>query len=309
VLHHPAIWKGVKHLRTDEALGRRVEYCLRHGIAVYAAHTNYDAAPDGVSDALANRLGLEDVRVLEVTQRDRLQKLVVFVPQGHEGAVHQAMSAAGAGWIGKYSHCSFQVSGTGTFMPREGADPFIGKVGELERTPEVRVETVVPLSLARRVVAAMLRAHPYEEVAYDLIPLDNEGPEAGVGRLGRLAAPLTLADFAGVVKAACRVPALRLVGDPQRQVQRVAVCGGDGHSLLAAAARAGADVLVTGDIGHHDALDALDLGLAVVDAGHYGTELPAMEDLAEWLNQRLEDEGYETRCKIASSGRDPFQFA
>ena len=308
VLHHPTIWKGVRQLRTDRALGRRVEFCLRHGIAVYAAHTNYDAAPDGVSDALANRLDLQDLRVLEVTQRDRLQKLVVFVPEGHEDAVHEAMSEAGAGWIGNYSHCSFQVAGTGTFLPREGADPFIGKLGELERTPEVRLETVVPLSLSRRVVAAMLRAHPYEEVAYDLIPLDNEGLKAGAGRVGKLPSSLTLAELADAVKTALALPALRLVGDAKRQVQRVAVCGGDGHHLIATAARAGADVLVTGDIGHHDALEALDLGLSIIDAGHYATEWPAMADLADSLNQRLEAEGYETRCGVAVSGRDPFHF-
>ena len=308
VLHHPSLWKDVKQLRTDQALGRRVELCLRHGVAVYAAHTNYDAAADGVSDSLARRLGLHDVQVLDVTARDRLQKLVIFVPRGHEDDVRQALAAAGAGWIGKYSHCSFQVDGTGTFLPREGADPFIGTVGKLERVDEVRLETVVTASISRRVVAAMLRAHPYEEVAYDLIPLDNEAPAFGAGRVGSLVDVLPLEELARLVKEACRVPALRLVGDPHRPVKRVAVCGGDGGDLLHAASRAGADVLITGDLGHHQALEALDLGLTVVDAGHFGTEWPGMADLSEWLNSRLEAEGYQTRCELAESGRDPFQF-
>lgn len=308
VLHHPSIWEDVKHLRTDQALGRRVELCLRHGIAVFAAHTNYDAAADGVSDALARRLGLAEVTVLDVTARDPLQKLVVFVPFGHEDRVRDAMAQAGAGWIGKYSHCSFQVRGLGTFLPHEGADPFIGSVGRLERVDEVRLETVVTASISRRVVAAMLRAHPYEEVAYDLIPLDNDGPALGVGRLGGLADALPLADLARRVKEVCRVPAVRLVGDPQRPVRWIAVCGGSGGDLLQAASRAGADVLITGDLDHHEALEALDLGLAVVDAGHFGTEWPGMADLAHWLNSRLEAEGFETRCELAESDRDPFQF-
>lgn len=308
VLHHPSIWKDVKHLRTDQALGRRVELCMRHGIAVYAAHTNYDAAADGVSDSLARRLGLTEVRVLDVMARDSLQKLVVFVPAGHEDSVRNAMAEAGAGWIGNYSHCSFQVSGTGTFLPREGADPFIGEVGKLERVDEVRLETVVTSAISRRVVAAMLRAHPYEEVAYDLIPLANDGPAFGAGRLGGLPAALPLTELAHRVKEVCRVPAVRMVGDPQRPVRQIAVCGGSGGDFLQVAARAGADVVVTGDLDHHEALEALDLGLSVLDAGHFGTEWPGMADLTDWLNRRLEAEGYETRCAMAESDRDPFQL-
>ncbi|MHB9144166.1 MAG: Nif3-like dinuclear metal center hexameric protein [Symbiobacteriia bacterium] len=308
VLHHPSIWKDVKHLRTDEPLGRRVEFCLKRGIAVYAAHTNYDAALPGMSDSLARRLGLAEAAVLHVTQRDPLLKLVVFVPQGHENGVRDAIAAAGAGLIGNYSHCTFQAAGTGTFLPHEGATPFIGRVGSLERAAEVRLETIVPQSLSHRVVAAMRRAHPYEEPAYDLIPLENEGAARGVGRVGRLAAPVPLVELIDQVKAVCQVNSVRLVGDSHRQVQRVAVCGGDGSDFVRAASRAGAEVLVTGDISHHEALDALDLGLSIIDAGHFGTEWPGMADLADWLGERLQAAGYETRCEFAKAGRDPFQF-
>ncbi len=290
ISHHPLIFRPLKSLRTDLPVGKTIAAALAAGIAVFAAHTNLDVIAGGVSDALAACLGLTETRVLRVTGSEPLEKIVVFVPEGHEDNVRRAMSAAGAGWIGNYSHCTFQASGTGTFMPQAGADPFIGEQDKLSKVAELRLETIFPASLRNRVVEAMRKAHPYEEVAYDLYALQNEGQLFGFGRVGRIR-ECALDEFADVVKDKLAVRSVRVTGDGSAVIRKVAVCGGSGGDLHQAALFAGADVLVTGDVKYHEAREAHDSGLAVIDAGHDATERVIIPVLRDYLAAKIRESG------------------
>jgi dinuclear metal center YbgI/SA1388 family protein len=298
VAHHPLIFRPLKSVRTDLPGGRTVAAALAAGIAVFAVHTNLDVVAGGVNDALASCLGLAETKVLRVTGSEPLEKIVVFVPEGHEDKVRQAMSAAGAGWVGNYSHCTFQVSGTGTFMPQAGTDPFIGEQGKLAKVAELRLETVFPAPLRARVVGAMRKAHPYEEVAYDLYAMQNEGQPVGFGRVGRIR-ECTLDEFAQVVSEKLAVRNLRVIGDGSASIRKAAVCGGSGGDLVQAALFAGADVLVTGDVKYHEAREAHDSGLAVIDAGHDATEKVIIPVLRDLLLEKIRESG-QTAEVIAS---------
>lgn len=308
VVHHPAIFRPLKAIRFDTPGGRRIQRLIREGISLYAAHTNLDQARSMTNDSLAAAAGLTEHAVLQRAGEERYCKIAVGVPRGHEEAVIDALVSEGAGHIGNYSHCTFQTPGTGTFLPLAGATPFLGRQGELERADETRLETIVPESKARRAVQAMIAAHPYEEVAYDLYPLANPGQTRGHGRIGRLAEPTTLGDLAERLKAKLNTPALRVVGDLSRPVTTVTVGAGSGSSLISQAAGRGADVLVTGDVGYHDAQDALDLGLAVIDVGHYNSEAIVVQPLAAYLRERLAADGLGAEIMEAQAGRDPFTF-
>lgn len=309
VVHHPVIFRPLKALRPDTAAGRRLFRLLRTGIAVYAAHTNLDVAAGGTNDLLAAAVGLNGARVLNPTGSDRLLKLAVFVPRGHEDTVRDALADAGAGVIGNYTHCTFEAPGTGTFKPTQGADPFLGQVGELERADELRLEVILPESRLAACLAAMRAAHPYEEVAHDIYPLVNPGPVRGHGRVGTLAGPMTVAALAQRVKRALGVPFVRIAGDPAAWVERAAVAAGAGADLIGAAAAAGAQVLVTGDTKHHEVQDALDAGLAVIDPGHYASEAPVVPAMAERLRQAAAVRGWPVEIRVAARGADPYTLA
>ncbi|MED1725314.1 Nif3-like dinuclear metal center hexameric protein [Brevibacillus parabrevis] len=307
VAHHAVIYRPLKHLRTDLAAGRVFEKLIKHDIAVYTAHTNLDVAVGGMNDWLAEAIGLVDLDVLDVLQKEAWKKLVVFVPATHREAVFTAMSEAGAGHVGNYSHCSFQVGGTGTFLPGDGTNPHIGSQGKLEHVEEVRIEMVVPASRQAAVIKAMQAAHPYEEVAYDVIPLDQSGQAYGIGRIGYLPTPLTLRDLAQLVKERFSLQGLRVVGNLDETVKKVAVVGGDGSSFASKAIFKGADVLLTGDIGYHIAHDAQADGLSIIDAGH-NIEKIMKQKLADYLLEQLKANGYETKVVASSVHTDPFQF-
>jgi len=305
--HHAIIYKPLKHLRTDLPQGRLLEKLLKHDIAVYTAHTNLDAAEGGVNDVLAQKLGLGETELLEPYFTEKLKKIVVFVPETHRQQVIDALSEHGAGWIGNYSHCTFSSQGTGTFMPREGTNPFIGKQGEIETVKEVRIETIVPESLQNQAIQAMIKVHPYEEPAYDIYPLELTGKQYGIGRMGKLKEPTTLEAFSEVVKKQLKVDGIRVVGDMAKTVKKVAIVGGDGNSLINKAAFKGADVLVTGDVYYHMAHEAMAQGLAIIDAGHY-IEKHVMEYVKVYLEQELSKMRMKTELFISESNTNPFQF-
>lgn len=307
IAHHAIIFRPLAHLQTDTPAGRLYSKLIKHDIAVYVAHTNLDVAEGGVNDMLAEALGVEVTGHLEDIHTEKLKKLVVFVPETHHETILQALFQAGAGWIGNYSHCSFNIPGTGTFLPQEGAQPFIGEPGKLERTQEVRVETIVPESVERRVIQAMLKAHPYDEVAYDLYSMDLKGRTLGLGRVGKLAQALTLGGFAATVKERLDVPAVRVIGDLQKQVRKVAVLGGSGSRYVRHAQFAGADVLVTGDIDYHTAHDAIAAGMYIIDAGH-NIEKIMKQGVAEVLRRKLADRGWSTPVAASSIATEVFQF-
>jgi len=308
VSHHPLFRDPIPFLRSDIYPASHICRLIKEGIALYAAHTNLDAAPGGINDLLADRLGLVDVDLLLCTNEERLYKLVVFVPEGYEDTVRQTICSQGAGWIGNYSDCTFQTKGIGTYKPLEGTNPFIGETGKLEKTPEFRIETIVPESRLKKVVREMLAAHPYEEVAYDIYPLKNRGNRAGLGRVGRLPEPMTLAAFAEKVKADLGLEIVKITGDPQKLVSKVALCGGSAMDLLKHAVRSGADAYLTGDVRHHGALDALDQGIALVDAGHYGTESVIVPVLADYIAKKAKETGEELTVMTSRIKTDPFRY-
>ncbi|MEZ4601533.1 MAG: Nif3-like dinuclear metal center hexameric protein [Syntrophotaleaceae bacterium] len=305
VCHHPLIYTPLRSLVPVDETGRLLFQAVRDGIAILAAHTNLDRARDGLNDWLAEALGVEEAVPLQ-TGADDLLKLVVYVPAGYEKRVADALFQAGAGHIGNYDCCSFRSEGTGTFRPGSGSDPFSGSVGEQNSVRELRMETILPKERMRRVVDRMVKAHPYEEVAYDLIPLVNRRTEIGLGRIGILPRPTTLASFAEGVKQALSCPALRLVGAPDRKVQKVALCGGSGSSLLAEAVRQGADVLVTGDVKYHDARNAENQNLALIDAGHFASEQLMVGRLAEVLRRKAAERGMHIEFLEYKGEEDPF---
>jgi len=283
VVHHPLLFTAHKRLVEDGgpmSLARRL---IREERSLLAAHTNLDSAPRGLNQYVAELLGLRDLQPLAPSEARPLLKLVVYVPEAHLDAVRDAVCMAGAGHIGLYSDCTFGSPGMGTFRPLAGASPFIGTRGELERVREIRLETVVPRAQLVRVLDAMLAVHPYEEVAYDLIPLDNAWPDAGLGRIGTLEAPVTVAAFLDRVQTVLRTERLALIGDTGRPIRRVAICTGAGGDFTELARRTGADLYLTGEVKHHQALLARDHGPVIIDAGHFATERPAVALLADYL--------------------------
>ena len=287
--HHPLLFRPLARLTPDSATGRTALRAARAGVAVAAAHTNLDVAVDGAgtSDPVARALDLQEVTPLDTDVLEgRRLKLVTFVPRGDVDGVVDALAEAGAGTIGDYTRCHFRVDGTGSFRPGEGADPHVGRVGEVHEEAEARVEMELPRGRVGAVLAALVASHPYEEVAYDLVPVvDVDGH--GLGLVGQLPGPLPLRAVAARLRDALPAPHLRHAGEPDRLVRRVAVVGGAGDSHIGAAMAAGADVYVTGDLRHHVTLDALEQGLALIDAGHHATESAAMP---HWID-RLRDAG------------------
>jgi len=289
--HHPLLFKPLKQL-TDKRFESNVALMLAEaGIALYCAHTNLDAARDGVSFRLAEQLGLKDISFLGGLD-DVLVKLVVFVPTDNLSAVRKAAFATGAGRIGLYDDCSFSTGGTGTFRPLPGTNPAIGSSGGAqEQVSEARLEMQVPRWKLDEVLAAVSGAHPYEEVAYDVIPVEQSFLDAGIGAVGHLASPETLSNFLDRTGAALQNSALRFVGDPDSMVSKVAVCGGSGADFTRLAMRSGADVYVTSDVTYHRYFEVLSAHgeprMALVNAGHYETEQSTEDLLCERLSAAL----------------------
>lgn len=307
VTHHPLIFKEISHIRSDMPLGNMLSTLIKHEIAVYAAHTNLDSAPGGVNDALASKFNLQDVRPLATVYQEPLHKLAVFVPVTHVEKVRMAMAEAGAGHIGNYSHCTFQTQGVGTFLPLADSTPFIGQQGKLEYVEEYRLETVVPASKCHQVIAKMLAAHPYEEVAFDEYVLKNSGLRYGLGRVGRLTASTSLEEFIKTVKTALHIQTIKVAGPANAVINTVAVCGGSGASLITAASKAGADVLVTGDVKYHDAQQAITEGIIVIDAGHFATEQPVVESLTNYLTQCANKNSWDLQIVANKMHKDVFR--
>jgi len=293
ITHHPLLLTGVHGLPATEPKGALVHRMIRGGVAHFVAHTNADAANPGVSDALADVLGLTGLRPLEPQADPSVDKLVVFVPVGDSEKLIDALAAAGAGALGDYDRCAWSTRGVGTFRPLPGANPSVGAVGAIEQVNETRVEMIVPALRRAEVIAALRAAHPYEEPAFDLlagVPLPSS---RGIGRVGELPGPMSLREFTG--HAAAVLPAtawgVRAAGDPDRLIRTVAVCGGSGGPLAETARRAGADVLLTADLKHHSTLEATAErpadGIALVDAAHWATEAPWLEVVAMRLRERF----------------------
>jgi dinuclear metal center YbgI/SA1388 family protein len=277
VTYHPLLFRPTSRITAGRSPAGRAYRLIRAGTALAVTHTNLDVARGGVADALAAALGLVDTTGFGPVAGAELVKIVTFSPAGSADLVADVMASAGGGAIGNYSQCSFRIEGIGTFFPNDGAAPVAGSVGSLNREPEVRIEITVATARRDAVLRALVAAHPYEEPVFDVYSVEaNHGMG---GRVGSLPEPIELHRLVARVIAALGDDGVRVAGDRQRLVGRVAVVPGSGSSYIHAAAAAGADVLVTGDIGHHRMVEAADFGLAVVDPGHMATEQPGMRRL------------------------------
>lgn len=287
ISHHPLLFHALRSVNPDEHIGSIVTSCVKYGIAIYSAHTNLDFTQNGVSTTLALKLGLSRIEPLMKNQRVS-KKIVVFVPHDYIDRVRHAMMEAGAGTIGNYTDCSFAAHGIGTFKPTPNATPFIGTIGKLERVNEARLEMLSPSWKLEAVIAAMKRAHPYEEIAYDIYNRVNTEADYGVGAIGTLSHPMKPRQFLTHVADTLRIPSLRYSGNPQQMISVVAVCGGSGSDLLSTAAQHGADAFVTADISYHRFMEKHH-SILFIDAGHYETEVPVVPIICKYLKQNLTD--------------------
>ncbi len=304
--HHPVIFEPLTRITSEDPVGSLVARALRQQVVIYVAHTNLDSCPGGVNDTLAEALGLQGISPLTPGPGHKQYKLVTFVPPGNLDAVRNALCGAGAGVIGEYTCCSFAGPGEGTFLPSDMAEPVLGERGILNRVEEARLEMVVEPGALGGALLALFAAHPYEEVAYDVYPLEGLGA-AGLGRLGTLPEATTLGAFAEACRTRLGASHIKVSGDLETPISSVAVCGGAGKDLVEAAWRAGADVFVSGEIGHHRALEAKQMGLSLIEAGHYHTEQVALEPLAAMLAARFAELGLEVDIAIARTITEPWE--
>jgi dinuclear metal center YbgI/SA1388 family protein len=269
VSHHPIVFGGMKRFTGANYVERTVMQAIKHDIALVALHTNLDNVPSGVNHKLAEVIGIKNPRILSPRKND-LCKIVTFVPKEHAPAVREAMFAAGAGTVGAYDHCSFNSEGYGTFRASHGSNPFVGGLNQDHFEEEEKIETICPQYLKERVVAALIAVHPYEEVAYDIIPLLNTWSNVGAGMIGEVPEQATL-EFLQQLKEKLNIPVLRHTKLLKERVSKVAICGGSGFFLLPNAISAGADIFITSDVKYHQFFDAEEK-IVLVDAGHYETE-------------------------------------
>jgi len=312
--HHPLIFKGLERLTPETPTGRLALRLAGAGRAVIAAHTNLDAAEGGLCDILAGMIGLEHIEPLQTSPAAPRYKVVVFVPESDPSipasrdagqvleAVQAAAFAAGAGRIGDYTHCGFSTEGAGTFLPGEGAEPAVGRKGRRNRAPEHRFETLVDGRRLGAVLAAVARAHPYEEPAIDVYPLHTPPAGAGLGRVGRLSDCRTLTRLADTVKEALDARAIHVAGDPETVVETVGVCTGSGGGLAGAVAAAGCRAFVTGELKYHEVQDLAARGIGVILGGHYRTERAPLEAWAPRLAEVLDVE-----VRMSESEQDPLR--
>ncbi|NOY51279.1 MAG: Nif3-like dinuclear metal center hexameric protein [Chlorobi bacterium] len=270
VAHHPIIFKGLKKINGNSLVERVIRKAIKNDICIYAMHTNLDNALNGVNSILASKLGITNMRILSPSA-SKLNKLVCFCPDEHAGEVRQALFDSGAGHIGNYDNCSYNLKGEGSFRALENTNPFVGEKGKTHFEGETRIETVVPDFKLPLVVKAMIQAHPYEEVAYDVYPLENKSLASGAGMIGELETEENIEDFLASVKNILGTKYLKHNRLVAKTVKKVAVCGGSGSFLIDAAARQKADVFITGDIKYHDYFEHQG-EMTIVDAGHYETE-------------------------------------
>jgi dinuclear metal center YbgI/SA1388 family protein len=309
VTHHPLFLHGTSSVAATTAKGRSVHRLIRAGIALHVAHTNADHANPGVSDALASTLGLVDTRPLEPLPALPLDKVVTFVPEANAEKLLDALAAAGAGEIGDYARCAWTAAGVGTFLPKVGANPAIGTVGDVTRVDEVRIEMVLPRAARHEVIQALRTAHPYEEPAFDVFELASWPGDTGTGRVGELPTPVTLREFAIVVGSALPSTAGggRVAGDLDAVVRRVAVCGGAGDAYLRQTSAFGSDVFVTADLRHHVVSEHLaDGGCAVVDMPHWATEWPWLGAAADALRAALAGRRTTVSTDVSMVPTDPW---
>lgn len=285
VAHHPIIFKGLKKINGKNYVERTIIAAIKNDIAIYAIHTNLDNLVEGVNKKIAQKIGLENCRTL-LPKSNTLQKLVTFSPRGNAESIQNALFRAGAGAIGNYDECSFNVSGEGTFKAKEGSHPFVGKIGERHHESETRIEVVFPSWLQSKVIDSLKKAHPYEEVAFYIQSLDNFQNGVGSGLIGELKEPTSEKQLFETLKLSFGLSWIKHTSFIEKPVTKIAVCGGAGIFLLPNAIAAGADVYITSDIKYHEYFDA-ENRILLADIGHYESEQFTIELLTDFLHQKF----------------------
>ncbi len=285
ISHHPLVFSPLKRITNRSRVERLLMKALRNNIALYAAHTNFDNAARGVNEFICRKLGLKDLQIVSPAAQ-KLRKLVVFVPSDHADSVRKAIFGAGAGQIGEYDQCSFNLQGEGTFRPSDEASPFTGEKGQMHTEREIRVETIYPFYIEEKVLGAMFESHPYEEVAYDIYPVENKFGEWGMGMTGRMEEPSEEMEFLKTLKEVFSSPVIKHTGLLGGKVEKVAVCGGSGSTLLENAISVGADVFVSADFKYHQFFDA-DGRIVIADVGHFESEQFTVELFYDILTKKF----------------------
>ncbi len=286
ISHHPLLFRPLKKIEPEkDRISEVIEKLIKKDITLYSAHTNLDFTRSGVSFKLADKLELTNQKFLS-NQTSNLNKLIVFVPIDYADKVAEAMYLAGAGIIGEYSNCSFRTKGTGTFRGSDKSNPTVGTKGKLEKVDEIRIEVIVDNFNLKNVIDQMLKAHPYEEVAYDVYPLKNENPNFGAGVIGELKQEISEREFLLHVSKVLKIKNFRFNHGSKSKIKKVAVCGGSGSDLLEVAIKNGADAFVTADIKYHTFQDA-EGKILLIDAGHYETEILVLDEIKQRLEKSL----------------------
>ncbi|MCV9389463.1 Nif3-like dinuclear metal center hexameric protein [Reichenbachiella ulvae] len=285
VAHHPIVFKGLKSLTGKNYVERTVIQAIKNDIAIFSIHTNLDNVQTGVNYKIAKKIGLEQCQIL-APKGEILTKLTTFIPKAHTDEVLKAMHQAGAGEIGNYDHCSFSVEGTGRFRANESANPHVGNKGEVHQENENRVEVIIPSYLQNKVLRALKKAHPYEEVAYYLSNLNNLNQEVGAGMVGKLPTPIPTKEFLQLLKDRFNLSVIKHTFIHTDTIEKVALCGGAGSFLLGTAKSSGADIFITGDFKYHEFFDAED-SIIIADIGHYESEVFTKELIYDYLKEKI----------------------
>jgi dinuclear metal center YbgI/SA1388 family protein len=285
VAHHPIIFTGLKKITGKNYVEKAIITAIKNDIAIYAVHTNLDNLLSGVNGKMGDKLNLQNRKVL-LHKQNNLMKMVVFVPVTDAEKVREAIFKAGGGSIGKYTECSFNIRGKSTFTPGAGTNPHTGEVGKREETNEEKIEIIFPAYLKEKLITAMTEAHPYEEVAYDIIALNNYFQEVGSGLIGELAEPMETTAFLKFVKQQFGLQVIRHTPIVKKEVKKVALCGGAGSFLIKNALASGADVYITADVKYHEFFDA-ENKLMIADIGHWESEQFTIDLLHDVLRSKF----------------------
>ena len=307
ITHHPLLFRPLRSLNLSTPLGKIIRSVLEKKIAVFSAHTNLDSVKGGINDFLCERLGLLNIKVLQESKTGDKCKLVIFVPRHYQREVLTSLFNSGAGKIGNYECCSFRGIGTGTFMPFKEAKPFWGEIGELNEVEETRIEAIVELKDLPSVLESVKKCHPYETPAYDVYPLIT--PElTGLGRVGDLEVPMVLKDFSGYVKNVLNLPYLKVSGESDLKVEKVAVCSGSGSGLIKSFFASKAQCYISGDLHYHDARDSQALNRGLLDIGHFASEHIMVQMLVERLMLKMKEKNIDVLVDACSIEKDPFMI-
>ncbi|HLV09074.1 MAG TPA: Nif3-like dinuclear metal center hexameric protein [Halanaerobiales bacterium] len=288
ISHHPLIFSPVKSIDYDSSFGKIIKKIVKNDLAIYAMHSNLDLAENGLNDYLSLKIGLKETQPLKIAG-DTLFKLVVYIPLKFFSDVQKAILDTGAGFTGNYSHTSFAVEGKGTFKPLRGSRPFIGREGSMEEVEEKRLETIVKREQLNNIIEVIIEKHPYEEVAYDIYPLENSLGNHGLGRIGYLEKEFSFLEYIKIIKEVFSLKNLNYAGRKDKMIKRVAICSGSGGDLIKTAHKNKADLYITGDVKYHQAQLAEELGLCLIDAGHFETEIQVIKLLKNYFSDRIKD--------------------